>query len=42
MTKTTRILVRLGEARRQTKAHEDIGMLEGNPVNKFRTTGWSN
>jgi len=41
MTKTTRTLVRLGEAKRQTKAQQDIGVLEGNPINKFRMTGWS-
>ncbi len=41
MTKTTRTLVRLGEARRQTKAQQDIGVLEGNPINRFRLTGWS-
>jgi len=42
MTKAKRALVQLGDARRQTRADQDIGVLEGMPVHKFRITGWAN
>lgn len=37
MTAPQTRLVPLGPARRQTQANQEIGVLEGNPVNKFRT-----
>ena len=42
MTKIKRTLVRLGDARRQTRADQTTGDLEAQPVHKFRITGWSN
>ncbi len=37
MTTPQTKLIPLGEARRRTQANQEIGVLEGNPVNKFRT-----
>lgn len=43
MTKQAkRTLVHLGQARRQTQADLEKGVLEEIPVNMFRTPGWSN
>jgi len=41
MTKQgTRTLVRLGAAKRQTKADQPIGQLEQIPTSKYEVAGW--